>query len=59
MLSPGIRCHIYSFLSVGLLLDKICRLSSKDRKILTKTEILNQPRALKITIADLVIYPNS
>jgi hypothetical protein len=37
----GIRCIFYSFMTVKELLDTVCKISKKDRKQITKSEILD------------------
>ena len=48
----GIRCIVFSFMTVKELLDTVCKVSKKDRKQITKSEILDQPRHLKIILTD-------
>lgn len=52
----GVRAVIYSFLPLHHLIKYISKLSKTDRNILIYSEILDQPRQLKITFRDDLIY---
>lgn len=57
MLVPkGVRAIIYSFMPLDYLIKQISKLSKTDRDILITSEILDQPRQLKITFRDDLIY---
>jgi hypothetical protein len=53
-LPSGIRCLIYSYMTYSELWEKIQKVSKKERKALVKSNVLDQPRSLKIIITDLV-----
>jgi hypothetical protein len=55
----GARAQIYSYLPFSDLISSISRLSKTDRDYITHTDILDQPRRLKITIADLFENQNN
>jgi hypothetical protein len=56
----GIRALIYSFLPFDLLIKSISKLCKNDREMLTNSEILDQPRSLKITFRDeFIMYISS
>lgn len=51
----GIKCHIYSYLPLKVLLDLISNLSKKDREMLiSNSELLSQERCLKISFCPTV-----
>jgi hypothetical protein len=55
-LPQGIRILVYSFLPFGDLISSISKLSKQERQALITSEILDQPRSLKITFRDDLIY---
>ena len=55
-LPKGVRSLIYSFLPLDILIQFISKLSVAERDILVTSEILDQPRSLKITFKDNYIY---
>ena len=55
-LPQGLKTYIYSFLTMTDLIEKISRLSSKQREIIQNSEILDQPRNLKVIVTDSQEY---
>lgn len=56
LLPKGIRQHVYSYLPLNTIIHKISKLSRADRKMLVTSEIIDQPRALKIMFRDNLVY---
>lgn len=56
LLPKGVRQHIYSYLPLDTIIQVISKLSKADRKMLIKSEIVDQPRALRIIFKDHLIY---
>ena len=52
----NIRALIYSFLPFNDLINTISKLSKQERDLIITSEILDQPRSLKITFRDDFIY---
>lgn len=50
LLPFGVRCVIYSFIDLMFLLNNISKLSRNERLKITTSEVLDQPRCLKIHI---------
>ena len=48
----GVRCIIYSFLDLMTLVNQQAKLSKKERDNITKSEIVDQPRCLRIYIKE-------
>ena len=48
----GVRCLVYSFLKFETLLAKICKISSKERKMIVASDVLDQDRKLVILFKD-------
>ena len=60
LLPKGLRALIYSFLPFDYLIKSISKLNKCDREMLTNSEILDQPRSLKITFRDeYIMYISS
>lgn len=56
----GLRALIYSYLPFDHLIKSISKLSKTDRDMLVKSDILDQPRSLKITFRDeYIMYISS
>ena len=47
-LNKGLRCYVYSYLTLDDLIKTICKLSKRDRSEIVESLILDQPRNLKI-----------
>jgi len=47
-LPHGIRGMIYSYLPLSVLIDTICRISKYERKLISSSDLLDQPRILKV-----------
>ena len=59
-LPKGLRALIYSFLPFDYLIKSISKLNKCDREMLTVSDILDQPRSLKITFRDeYIMYISS
>lgn len=55
-LPKSVRQHVYAYLPLDSLVHVISKLSSADRKMLVTSEIIDQPRALRIMFRDDLIY---
>lgn len=56
LLPKSVRQHIYSFLPLDVLIKVISKLSKSDRELLLTSELIDQPRALRIKFKDNLIY---
>lgn len=55
-LPKGIRQVIYSFLPLGTLIQTISKLSTTERQLLTTSQLIDQPKTLRIKFRDEYIY---
>jgi hypothetical protein len=56
----GLRALIYSYMPFDYLIRSISKLSKTDREMLITSDILDQPRSLKITFRDeYIMYISS
>lgn len=52
ILPLGVRGVCYSFIDLIMLIEKMSKLSKADRKHLTESEVLDQPRVLLINFGN-------
>ena len=56
LLPKGIRQVVYSYLPLDTLIQTISKLSTSERKLLLTSQLIDQPKTLRIKFKDEYIY---